>query len=328
MKQHLLFTMVFCTIGLFAAAQVPSYEYVVFNKATRRTPVALPDFSVSLKSHLWPEKSTYKEPSKLFVISDIEGEYETLKQLLWKAGVMDQHFNWTFGKGHLVIIGDVFDRGNQVTEALWLIYLLEDKAKKAGGYVHYLLGNHELMNLNGDYRYVHPRYMELARQTGVAYDSIYREHTELGRWLRTKNVMEKIGNYLFLHGGVSHYINAQELPPDSINATARRYYGQRDDAIPNEQYLVFSDYGPMWYRGYYMEPKATEAQVDSTLRLFRVKKIITGHTPVERISAFYEGKVINVDVPHARGSSEGLLIERNRFYRVPLKGDTEGLEVN
>ena len=46
-----------------------------------------------------------------------------------------------------------------VTEVLWLIYSLEEKAKAAGGYVHYILGNHEIMNMSNDLRYVQNRYM-------------------------------------------------------------------------------------------------------------------------------------------------------------------------
>lgn len=316
-----ILTVVACAFGLFLVAQVPSYEYVLFQKNARKTSVTLPDFTVPLKNTLKIEKSEYREPAKLFVVSDVEGQYDTLKHLLWKAGVMDRHFNWTFGKGHLVVVGDVFDRGSQVTESLWLIYALEEKAKKAGGYVHYILGNHELMNMNGDHRYVHPKYMELASQKGVPYDTFYRAHTELGQWLRTKNIMEKIGNRLFMHGGVSQYLNNWQLPIDSINELARRYYGWPEDSIPSRDYLVFSDYGPMWYRGYYMPPQASEAQVDSTLELFRVKKIITGHTPVAHTHSFYGGKVINIDAPHAGGASEGLLIERRKYYRVPLKGE-------
>jgi hypothetical protein len=308
----------FCALGVLAGAQVPAYEYVV--ATPRKEVVELPEFRVPLKSSYKTEKSEYHAPARLFVISDIEGQYDTLKQLLWNAGVMDKHFNWTFGKGHLVIAGDVFDRGAQVTETLWLIYALEEKAYKAGGYVHFILGNHELMNMNGDHRFVHPRYIELAKQSGLSYDTIYRAHTELGQWLRTKNVVEKIGDRLFMHGGVSPYINRMGQPLDTINAIARRYYGIREDAIPNPEFLIFSDYGPMWYRGYFVDPKATPKQVDTTLLLYDVNKIIIGHTPVPQVSAFYGGKVINVDAPHARGGSEGLLIERKAYYRVPIRG--------
>ncbi len=45
-----------------------------------------------------------------------------------------------------------------MTECLWLIYSLEEKAKAAGGYVHFILGNHEIMNMQGDFRYVQDKY--------------------------------------------------------------------------------------------------------------------------------------------------------------------------
>ena len=64
---------------------------------------------------------------------------------------MDSACHWTFGKGHLVICGDLFDRGNDVTAELWLLYKLEEEAKEKGGYVHTILGNHEIMNLSGDF---------------------------------------------------------------------------------------------------------------------------------------------------------------------------------
>jgi hypothetical protein len=239
---------------------------------------------------------------------------------------MDKSFNWTFGKGVLVVCGDVFDRGSNVTECLWLIYHLEEKAKKEGGYVHYILGNHEVMNMNGDYRYVNPKYIELAQQKAIHYNNFYNKQTELGRWLRTKNVMEKIGDLLFLHAGVSQYINELGYDIDSINILARNYYDQPADSMPPLEQLLLLDDGPLWYRGYFMAPKATKKQIDSTLKLFRVKKIIVGHTPVELIRTFYDGKIINIDVPHAKGASEGLLIEDKKYYRVNLKGEQVSLD--
>src|SRR5688500_11884892 len=116
-------------------------------------------FSFKLQDKLENEKNQYGNVSKQFALSDIEGNFPAFKKLLLAGGVIDASYNWTFGDGHLVLTGDFFDRGQQVTEVLWLIYSLEEKARKAGGYVHFVLGNHELMNLSGDLRYVHPRYL-------------------------------------------------------------------------------------------------------------------------------------------------------------------------
>ena len=164
-------------------------------------------FPVKLKAQLENEKPDYSGVTRMFILSDIEGNFAGLRRLLMAGKVIDSAINWTFGNGHLVLTGDFVDRGAMVTEVLWLIYSLEDKAKAAGGYVHFILGNHEIMNMSGDLRYVNPKYMEAAGLLNKGYTSLYGDSAEIGRWLRTKNVMEKINDILFVHGGVSSLVN-------------------------------------------------------------------------------------------------------------------------
>ena len=114
--------------------------------------------SFTLKDKLQNEKAEYKKVDKMFVVSDIEGSFSAFRKLLQANKIIDEAFNWTFGTGHLVLTGDFVDRGEQVTEVLWLVYHLEEKAKQAGGYVHFILGNHEIMNMSGDLRYLNQKY--------------------------------------------------------------------------------------------------------------------------------------------------------------------------
>ena len=82
------------------------------------------------------------EASRVAAMGDVHGNYNHLILLLENGGVVDADLNWSWGAGHLVFNGDVFDKGPGVTESLWLIYKLEQQAEAAGGMVHYLLGNH------------------------------------------------------------------------------------------------------------------------------------------------------------------------------------------
>jgi len=280
-------------------------------------------FSVQLKKKLQTEKCEYKKPARQFVLSDIEGNFKAFRKLLQANGVVDSNLNWAFGNGHLVLIGDFFDRGTQVTEVLWLIYSLEEKAKDAGGYVHYILGNHEIMNMNGDLRYLQPKYLEDAQLLNEQYVSLYNENSELGRWLRTKNIMERIGGFLYIHGGISSLINSMGTSISDINELARPYYSDTSFKYPDPRIdVIYSDEGPFWYRGYYSgNAKASTAQIDSTISEFHVDRIVTGHTIVaETISVWHNGKVINTDVHHAGGKSEALLIEGDKRYRVDGEG--------
>lgn len=281
-------------------------------------------FTVQLKKELNNEKNEFSKVNKLFVLSDIEGNFGAFRKLLQANKVVDENYNWTFGDGHLVLTGDFFDRGNQQTEVLWLIYSLEEKAKDAGGHVHFILGNHEIMNMNGDLRYLHGKYLENSGLINEDYLVLYGEQSELGRWLRTKNIVEKIGNILFAHGGISAEVNSLDIPVSKINKLSRPYYQDTTYKFNDENLdVLYSDWGPFWYRGYYGgSSKATSQQIDSTLSIYKVKHIATGHTVVaDTISILYNGKVINTDVHHAKGYSEGLLIEGGKFYRATAKGE-------
>lgn len=281
-------------------------------------------FPVKLKSQLDNEKTDHNDAGKMYILSDIEGNFTGFRKLLLAGGVIDSAYNWTFGGGHLVLTGDFVDRGTMVTEVLWLIYSLEDKAKAAGGYVHFILGNHEIMNMSGDLRYVSPKYIETAGLLKEGYTSLYGENSELGRWLRTKNVMEKVNDILFIHGGVSPLVNSLDISTSRLNKLVRPYYADSIMDFKNPQLdILFSDYGPFWYRGYYTSNISNSVNtIDSTLRQYRVKKIATGHTVIaDTISVLLKGKLLNTDVHHAGGHSEALLLEGGRYFRVKPDGE-------
>lgn len=275
---------------------------------------------------MYNERAVYQKPSKILAISDIEGNYVAFLSQLIRNKVIDRYLRWTFEDGHLVIVGDIFDRGEQVIECLWLIYSLEEKARIAGGYVHFILGNHEIMNMNGDWRYVHPQYTQ---SSSVPYTALYNGNSELWHWLCTKNIMEKIGDVLFVHGGVSPALLQLQLPIADINNAVRPFYNKANQLFidPLLNIVYNSENSPFWFRGYYrQENSVTEDLIDATLEHFDVKTIVTGHTVVNQVTPYFNGKVINIDTNHAAGESDALLIKKHRFYRMPLKSKRERLK--
>src|SRR4030042_2103505 len=73
---------------------------------------------------------SYREIDSIGVISDVHGDYNSYLNLLKGTGIIDNDLNWKFGKGHLVVLGDIFDRGDMVTETLWHLFCLEKQAAK------------------------------------------------------------------------------------------------------------------------------------------------------------------------------------------------------
>ncbi len=283
--------------------------------------------SVRIKQNISNEPSEYSRTKSVFVVSDIQANFKGFCQLLYKVKIIDRHFRWVFGDNHLVIAGDCFDGSKEVSECLWLIYSLEEKAKNEGGYVHLILGDNEIMNINGDWRYIHPKYAEKRPGSRNPATALYDGSNELWRWLLTKNVVEKIGGILFVHSGISQELLKLKPSVKEINNTARPFYKYVGEtfADPLLNTLLHGENSPFLYRGYY-QSTAIEELIDATLAHFKVHTIVTGHTMVEKISSFFDGKVINVNTDHANGKSEGLLIKKHRFYRISMKEKRERIK--
>ncbi|MFC2080638.1 ankyrin repeat domain-containing protein [Bacteroidota bacterium] len=254
---------------------------------------------------------------RILVIGDIHGGYDSLVVFLIQNGVMDEGLNWTWGKDHLVFVGDIFDRGDKVTEALWLIYRLEQQATEAEGAVHLILGNHEIMALTGNTSYVAEKYLLLTSRLKISYSWLFNKRTVLGQWLRTKNTILIINDNLFVHAGLSPKILNSGLNMHQINDHVRYYLNHPDrqqiDGVNRNTLMGLN--GPFWYRGY-MEDNhyyqhLSEKEFEKILSYFKAGKIFVGHTNVKQITPRYSNRVYALDVPFYNYSSPilGLLIE-------------------
>jgi len=125
-----------------------------------------------------------------------------------------------------------------------------------------------------------------------------------------------------MHGGISQYVNMMNIPLNELNDIVRPFYTDTTYNYSDKRLnVLYSDFSPFWYRGYYTAPKATMAQIDSTLNIYGVRYITTGHTIVaNEIRSFYDGKLFDTDVHHAGGHSEALLYEDGKFSRVNATG--------
>ncbi|WP_447763453.1 metallophosphoesterase [Sphingopyxis panaciterrae] len=273
---------------------------------------------------------------RLLVLADTHGEYEILVAFLQRQGAINRNLEWSFGNGTLVVTGDMLDRGTHQLEILWLFYKLQLEAKKAGGALHVLLGNHESMNLRGDRRFLHPRYPQAASILGRPdYGELLAPDSVLGNWLRTRPAVLKLGDMLFLHGGISPAIVDAKLSIPDLNLgihAAIATAASDNAALGAKTQLIAGPLGPQWYRGYFpeFEPNSSESDVDRSLHAYGVSRIFVGHTVVEKETALYGGKVVAVQVyPHRDETNapvlEGALRENGRWYRVGATGLREAL---
>ena len=93
---------------------------------------------------------------RVVAVGDVHASYDSFVKVLTMARLLDGSGHWAGGKGVLVQVGDVLDRGVQARPVLDLLMRLEKEARQAGGRVIVLLGNHEVMNILGDLSAVQP----------------------------------------------------------------------------------------------------------------------------------------------------------------------------
>ncbi len=280
------------------------------------------------------EPSIFKDVARIFILSDVHGQYDRFVQILKANHVIDEELNWQWGDGHLVVLGDVLDRGPEVTEALWLIHQLEKQAEEKGGKVHFSLGNHEMMVLQKDTRYVHEKYKKTAEEYfQISITELFGKDTEFGRWLRTKNTIFKINDILFVHAGIYPTLPEMEFSLEMINKVIRENLDSPREILKSNDDLnfLFGSFGPFWYRGYFYDykdlPILSEPEFEKILQEFEASEMVVGHTTFDNIRTFYHDRLFAVDsgIKYAT-EGEALVWIDGIFYRATAEGEWEILK--
>lgn len=271
-----------------------------------------------------PRRSPVITPAvdSLYIVGDTHGDMDALAAGLQAAGLIDRDLAWSGGRSHLVFAGDLTDRGPDVLPLLWFVYRLEREAAAAGGRVHVVLGNHEIMVMLADLRYVHPRETRTAELHAAGYQQLFDvRESLLGRWLAAKPAVIRIGTVLVAHGGVAH--ETVRLPIEEFDDTLAGYmkedlfYLWADTSyMPPLDSAAFqrrSDFfwGPrsvFWHREY-VQTDTLAHELDHVLNAWGATLLVVGHTAVPRIEARYDGRLIPAHT--RRYGAELLLLARD-----------------
>jgi len=270
-----------------------------------------------------PEASIFKNVDHIVALSDIHGQFDLAIEILKNNKVIDDNLNWIFGKGHFVIVGDVFDRGPKVTETLWFIYNLEKQAQESGGKVHFLLGNHEFMVLHNDDRYIHEKYQKATMLLGMSYGMLFSNTTVLGKWLRSKSTLVKINDNVFVHGGVSPKFLTEKFNIKTVNKLMRASIDRKKSEMKSTSFYnrYYGKNGPIWYRGYFNE-SLDDADVNTILNQISANHIVVGHCSQKKVLELYDQKIFAVDssIKNAK-YGEVLFIDVDSYARGTMKGE-------
>jgi len=256
-----------------------------------------------------PQTPASQQPagSRIVAIGDIHGAFDQFVEILQTTGVIDAKRQWSGGTTVLVQTGDVFDRGPKVRDALDLLMRLEEEAKRGGGRVESLLGNHEVMNLLHEFRDVSAEayatfadsrsesrrqrafddYARLVKRRAtpgeaapnrdewmtshplgfLEYVDAIGARGKYGRWLRSHKVVTTEGGTAFMHAGIR-----VDLPGtfDDINKKALQEITAWDDTkAMMVKAQILSPYCTL--------PEAVEAAVNE---LKRISAALQAQAPV------------------------------------------------
>ena len=101
-----------------------------------------------------PPPTYLTDAPRIVAIGDLHGDFTATVRVLRLVGAIDSQNQWIGGKLVVVQVGDQLDRGDGERSILDLLETLADQAHVAGGAIYVLNGNHEVMNVEQDFRYV------------------------------------------------------------------------------------------------------------------------------------------------------------------------------
>jgi len=214
----------------------------------------------------------------VYVFADVHGAFNELQTALRTSALIDEQDKWIGANAHLVSLGDLIDRGPQSRKVLDLLKRLQVEAEEAGGKVHVVKGNHEVMNLVGDLRYVAPeeyaefasdeteelretfyaRYLKNSNQADdqnarqsfdekfpagfFAHRAAYKIDGEYGSWLMTLPFVIQINDQVFAHAGLSKSVYNKSLAElnNELQQTLKNYLVSWNQLIDDGK-LKFDD---------------------------------------------------------------------------------------
>lgn len=294
----------------------------------------------------------FNTTSDIIVVGDIHGDLVTFVELLISIGLIkkieNNKYKWIGGSKYLVQTGDILDRKRYLSNADEGIYPLEEleiimflfdlnyQACQVGGRVIPIIGNHELMNLSGDFRYVSDHHMNgcsifTERNDGRKYlfshnprlmtltsnnpDDIKKILCELKGKLRFIFYrffypIVKINDWIFVHAGLPiGLVNKWQSNTISIINNIYKHYVYTDDSEVEMAYNdLFGENGIFWTRKYGTCKGDRLCRpcedLDSILKILNGSVcggMVVGHTVKEAINGKCNDRLWCIDIALSKG---------------------------
>src|SRR6478609_2247779 len=306
----------------------------------RRSTPAPP--AAKVEAALAPDPSfQFPAVERIIAIGDVHGDVSALRAALRLAGAIDEAGKWAGKQLVVVQTGDQLDRGDDEPQIIELFARLRGEARAAGGAVHVLNGNHEVMNVQADFRYVtpdgfhdfsaghpdglHERLAERVPPEQRGRTAAFLPGGELARKLAQQPIAIQIGGNVFVHGGVLEQHVRYGLGRINQEVSAWMAGPPSDPAPPS----VTNQRAPIWVRDYSDGTPASDrcAELTRVLGALSAKRMVVGHTVQQQgINSACDDKVWRIDVGLSRfyGAKPSVLEIRGDQVRPLTEADATG----
>ena len=257
------------------------------------------------KKHL----GIFDMPEKIVVIGDIHADFETFVSVLQRAGLINYKYDWIGKKTMLLLIGDLVDgknrngkwNGDSDLNVLKLVEKLMDESKEKGGEVVVLLGNHEFMNIKGNFLYSGDRGI---KELGGISGRFKYFNSQFKEFAKRCFLAVKIGDWVFCHAGIPHEISAN-LTIEDLNLLLQKYLNKKMEKKEEDVFyeILSGDLGILTNREFGNE-SCNKERLNKTLSNLKVKTMVVGHTVQKKINSLNNGKLWRVDVGMSRAFGE------------------------
>lgn len=276
---------------------------------------------------LWPAQP------RVVAIGDLHSDIDATRRAFQLAGGTDENDEWIGGALNIVQLGDMIGRSDDERQVLDFLFAIREQAQVAGGNVHLLVGNHEVMGARVDNQAVGPNpfpgYEDLTDlDLGDARLQTLAEHAKkrgaalmsggpyAKRFAELPTVLQ-LGETVYVHGGVVP--RWAEYGLDKINGEVSNWlFGNCPE--PDSSLGVDSGDRVMWTRQFSSLVDETDCAVlDQSLAILGAKRMIVAHSVHSTITGYCDDKVWAVDVGMSRfyaGPSEVLEIVDDEVLTV------------
>ena len=248
-------------------------------------------------------------PERLVAIGDLHGRLDMARKALTKAGAINEKDEWVGGKLVVVITGDFTDRGDDELAIVELFDRLQPQAKKAGGALHVMNGNHEVMNAKLQFWAVTPKGYSTFEETYKGKVELthpdVKSRPPVQRWraaafmpggpfavkLSTHPFILIVGDTVFVHGGL--HPDHVRYGVDRINRELADWLSGDTDSVAG---VLTDRTSPIWLRDLAKDPDVGDCKLlAETLELLKVKRMVVGHTIHEHISSSCDTGIWKID---------------------------------